>query len=190
MKKIIFLTISIQFLFNFSSFAQKDTIWFDKNWKETTKSKASFYRCECTKKGDGYLYTDYYISGVKQMEGISLDKNKEVYDGIVRWYFENGSIFQIVNYKKGTLDGERQIFYENGKPKGDSYYKNGELNGKWNEYYENSELKETGFYKEDQKDGNWKSYYKNGKIKSEGKYIFDNKIGEWKTYYYEGVGQN
>lgn len=190
MKKIIFLTIAFLFLFTFSSFAQNDTIWFDNNWNETTKSKASFYRCECSKTDDGYWYIDYYISGTKQMEGLSLDKNKEVYDGEVKWYFENGTTFQIVNYKKGVLDGKRQVFYEDGKLKVESYYENGKLNGKWNEYYENSKLKETGFYKDDQRDDDWKCYYNDGRLKSEGKFIFDNKIGDWKTYYYEGVGKD
>ncbi len=187
MKKLI---IFILFLLTFSSYAQKDTIWFDNNWNETTKSKASFYRCECSKVGDGYLYVDYYLSGTKQMEGISLDKNKEVYEGEVKWYFENGKLFQTINYKKGVLECKLQIFYEDGKLKGESNYKNGKLSGNWKEYYENGKLKEIGPYKDDQKDGDWKCYYVDGRLKAEGKYIFDNRVGDWKNYYYDGVGED
>ncbi len=187
MKKLI---IFILFLFTFSSYAQKDTIWFDNNWNETTKSKASFYRCDCTKVDDGYLYVDYYLSGTKQMEGISLDKNKEVYEGEVKWYFENGTLFQTINYKKGVLEGKRQIFYEDGKLKGESNYKNGKLSGNWKEYYENGKLKEIGPYKDDQRDGDWKCYYVDGRLKAEGKFIFDNRVGDWKNYYYDGVGED
>lgn len=188
MKKVIFTSITLLFILSFTfSYAQKDTIWFDANWNETTKNKANFYRCHCNKVDNGYWFIDYYISGAKQMEGLSLDKDIEIYHGIVKWYHENGNIFQIVNYKNGILFGTLQVFYENGKLKNKSTYRNGKIEGKWSEYFENSKLKETGMYLKGQKDGLWKTYYYNGKLKSEGKYVFNRKIDIWKTNYYDGM---
>lgn len=190
MKNLIHFTIAFLFLFSISSYAQNDTIWFDSNWKKTTKNKAKFYRPHHTKVDNGYWFTDYYISGSKQMEGLSLDKDIEVYHGIVKWYHENGNVFQIVNYKNGSLFGSLQVFYENGKLKSKTNYKNGRIEGKWNEYHENSTLKETGIYTKGQKSGIWKIYYSNGKLKEEGKYLFNKKIGVWKTNYYDGTVEN
>jgi len=190
MKNIIHFIISILFISSISSYAQNDTIWFDTNWKKTTKNNASFYRTEVSKKSNGYWITDFYISGSKQMEGLSLEENSEVYNGNVKWYHENGKIFQIVNYKNGVLNGKRQVYFENGKLKSETAYKKGKMDGKWKEMYENGNIKETGTYEDGQKEGHWKLYYTNGKLKNEGKYVFDRKVDVWKTNYYDGTLEN
>ncbi len=191
MKKIILTSITLLFIFSFTSYAQtKDTIWFDTNWKETTKNKASYYRCNCVQKEHGYWFTDHYISGAVQMEGLSLEKESEIFHGEVKWYFENGKVFQIVNYKNGSLFGDREVYYENGKMKSKTTYKNGKIDGNWKEYYENGNTKEAGSYMNGQKEGTWKTYYDNGKLKNEGEYVFDRKVDVWKTNYYDGSIEN
>lgn len=189
MKKIILTSLALLFIFSIS-YAQKNTIWYDTNWKETTKDNASFYRNEVIKKGDGYWFADYYISGAKQMEGLSLEKDKEIYQGVVKWYHENGNIFQIVNYDNGVLDGVRQVFYESGKLKIEENYKQGKKEGKWKAFFENGNKKEIGFFENGQKEGVWKTFYTDGKLKEEGKYVFDRKIDIWKTNYYDGTMEN
>ena len=183
-----FITVILS-LITFVSYAQKDTLWFDSNWKETTKNKASYYRCNCVEMKNGYWLTDYYLSGAKQMEGLSLEKNAEVYHGTVKWYYENGNLFQDVNYKNGVLFGDRKVYFENGKLKNETTYKNGEIDGEWKEYYENGNTRETGTYEKGEKEGLWKYFYKNGKLKEEGKFVFDKKVDVWKSYFYDGTPQ-
>ncbi len=187
MKKIsFFISIALCF-FILTSYAQKDTIWYDINWKETSKSKANYFRCHCIQKDNGYWFTDYYISGAKQMEGLSLEENSEVYHGVVKWYYENGNVFQQVNYKNGILFGDRKVYFENGKLKNETAYKNGKMDGGWKEYFENGKMKENGSYEKGEKEGLWKIYYENGKIKEEGEYVFDRKVDVWKVHYHDGT---
>ena len=190
MKKSVLFAFTVLYLSSFTLFAQKDTIWFDSNWKKTTKKDASYFRCHCVEKKNGYWFTDYYISGAKQMEGLSMEENTEVFQGTVKWYFENGNTFQIVNYKNGILFGTRKAFYENGKLKSETTYKNGKKDGKWKAYYENGKMEESGNFEYGEKEGVWKIYYKNGKIKEEGKYVFDRKVDAWRIYYYDGTNQD
>jgi hypothetical protein len=185
MKNSYYLTIALC-LFSFSLFAQNDTIWFDTNWKQTTKNNAAFFRAESAKKGNGFWFEDYYISGVKQMEGLSFKKETEVFDGTVKWYYENGKPSQVVNYKNGILDGNRKIYYENGKLKSESNYNKSKRDGVYIEYYDNGKLKETGKYTNGLKKGVWKTYYTDGKIASEGNYKNGKKVNVWKDYHYDG----
>ncbi len=190
MKNIISLILVILLAIPLTLSAQNDTIWYDSNWKKTTKNNANFYRSNVIKKGDSFWFVDYYISGSKQMEGLSLDKEKEVYQGEIKWYHENGKIFQNVNYKDGILNGKRQVYFENGKLKSEESYTQGKKNGKWKAWFDNGSIKETGFFENGQKEGVWKSYYLNGKLKNEGKYVFDRKVDIWKTNYYDGTVEN
>ena len=189
MKNLMLFSALFLFVFTGMSHAQNDTIWYDTNWKITTKNKASYYRPHCEKKGNGYWFVDYYISGKKQMEGLSLDKNREVYDGEVKWYYENGHPFQFVHYKNGTLEGKRQIFHENGKLKSVANYKNGKIEGKFISYFDNGNTASTGDYRDGQKTGHWKTFYPDGKLESEGVYTSGKKTGIWKTHYYDGSEQ-
>ena len=190
MKKLLLLSFSIFYLFSIPCFAQNDTIWFNSNWKETSKKEASFYRLKPKKKGDGYYVVDYFMNGSKQMVGLSKYPGKDIYLGLITWYYENGNIFQIANYDNGILNGHRKIYYENNKLETDSNYLKGRLHGKWKTYYENENIKETGSYENGQKEGHWKTYYSNGKLFEQGKYVSDKKVGKWKTNYYDGTEQN
>ncbi|MDH3322077.1 MAG: toxin-antitoxin system YwqK family antitoxin [Flavobacteriaceae bacterium] len=190
MKKNIFLAISVLFFYTLSLCAQNDTIWYDANWQNTKKENAQFYRAQVIKKDNGYWFVDSYISDAKQMEGLSLKKDEEVYQGVVKWYHENGNIFQVVNYDNGVLNGKRQVYYESGKLKSEGNYKQGKREGAWKELHENGKTKETGTYENGQKEGVWKTYYPNGKLKEEGKYVFDKKVDVWKTNYYDGNVEN
>lgn len=147
-----FLTLSLN---------AQETVWFDSNWGTSTKENATYFRPVPKKMDKGYWIIDYYLSGKKQMEGLSLsnDPTKEMYDGVVHYFYENGKKFQVVNYFDGQPEGK---FYE---------------------YYDTGELKRTGKYIEALREGNWKVYYQNGKIKGKGKYNKGEKVGVWKTFY-------
>ncbi len=183
---IVFLfSISFNFLV-----AQNDTIWYDSNWNEVDKKIAEFYRAKTVLKEGLYLQIDYYLSGMKQMEAYSKDVKEPVYEGIVKWYYENGNISQVANYSNGVLNGNREIFYENGKLQNKRIYSKGKLNGAWEAYYKDGQMAENGNYEENLKEGVWETFYTNGKSKERGKYIFDKRVDEWTTNYYDGISED
>ena len=159
MKKSKILFIIIAFLT--MSLTAQNTVWFDSNWNVSVKEKAAYYRPAAKKIEKGYWIVDYYISGKKQMEGLGKTNipNKEIYIGVVKYFHENGKIFQ-------------DVYYNEGKPE-----------GKFSEFYDTGELKRTGKYQNGLRDGSWKVYYKSGKIKEKGKYKEGEKRGVWKIYY-------
>lgn len=159
-KNLTSILLTLTVLFSLAT-ASAQTVWFDKNWKETTKDNGVYYRPEPKKMKNGYWIVDYYKNGQIQMEGLSLvnKANEEKFDGLVVYYYENGKPFHKANYKEGLLNGVRKIFYKTG------------------------ELKEIGRYKKGKRQGVWKTYYKNGKIKTRGKYKDNEKVGVWKTFY-------
>jgi len=139
-KQVLTLAVSLFFISSIV-FAQGDKIWFDANWKKTSKDKALYFRKISQKNGKAFWFQDYYISGKKQMEGLSLKKDIEFYDGLVTWYFENGKIFQKVNYINGYINGERLVYFKNGKLKTKLLYERGRKNGPAKEYYQDGRLK-------------------------------------------------
>ncbi len=193
MKK--YLLIFLVGCFNFSTListaqAEKDTIWFDANWNASTKSQASYFRPKPVKKANGFLWNDFFLSGAKQMEAISLHENEEFFDGIVTWYFENGNVMQTVNYKDNILNGERKNYHESGPLKSQYSYENANIEGDWVGYHENSKLSESGTFQSGKRNGEWKEYHKNGKLKGEGSYNDGKKSGVWTMFYYDGVSQD
>ena len=186
MKNITYFVLFCLFSFSITITAQNKTVWFDANWNITSKDSASFYRPAPIKKGNAYLMIDYYMSGMRQFEGISLKSDEEVFEGQVTWYFESGKVFQKGNYKNGLLNGELLIFHESGSLKNKIHYLNNQRDGSWIEYFEDGTLKEMGSYINGKKDGMWALYYKSKKIKSEGEYGEGKRKGVWKSYYYEG----
>ena len=131
-------SLFILFLSIYSSYAQNDTIYYSENWKVVQqKDSASFYRLPVTKKGDLYLIQDFFISGKKQMKGLSQSPTKEVWQGKVVWFNEDGSIKQEGNYANGYLDGDFVTFLN--KNKLVAKYKNGKfISGERNTGYGNS----------------------------------------------------
>ena len=103
--------------------AQTDTIYFDQSWQPTVKENASFYRLPYVPSGNGYLLRDFFISRAKQFEGISLSTESEQYDGKATWYYENGNLEQVAEYKNGLLDGEFISYDENGNQLSKGIYK-------------------------------------------------------------------
>ncbi len=144
-----------------SSISAQETIWLDANWKQTTKDKASYYRPVPQTKCNGFWIVDYYVNGKKQMEGFSTSKvyDNEVFEGLIKYYFNTGVLSHELNYSGGKLEGNRK------------------------EYHESGELREVVKYNDGKRDGVYKAYYKNGKIETKGKYRNGEKIGVWKTFY-------
>ena len=102
----------IYFLFILTFAYSQDTIYFDKDWKETTKTKSSFYRPLPLKKyGELVLLKDYYKNGQLQFQGYIYPNDERKYVGDVFWYDENGfdnGFTQNINLSK-----QKELIYYN-----------------------------------------------------------------------------
>jgi antitoxin component YwqK of YwqJK toxin-antitoxin module len=161
--------------------AQNDTIWFDQNWLITTKDKADFFRPAPLQIDNGFLFQDFYSSGSLQMRGTSLSSEEEVYEGEIKWYFENGNVFQIVNYSKGVLHGERTVYFESGAVRNKRKYKDGLLEGAWFSFFNNGQPEQSGYYSQDEKHGIWTYYDNEGIVLEKGEYENGFRSGSWEN---------
>ncbi|MFD2941109.1 toxin-antitoxin system YwqK family antitoxin [Flavobacterium notoginsengisoli] len=116
-----------------------ETLYFDANWKATSKENASFYRIQPFKKlGNLILVEDFYINKTPQFQGYAFQDNEDNYVGDVVWfdldgfdasfyqfynfspvsnltyYYPSGKKFKTVQYKNGRKDGETIIYHEDG----------------------------------------------------------------------------
>lgn len=186
------IVICFFLLVNGILFSQKDTIWFDAEWNLKPKDSAVFKRITVHKEirfKDYYNFTDYDSLGVKIKEGISLSKNKDIFEGEVIYYEEGTFVSERVLYRNGEPYGAHKIYYKSGKLKSLRSYVFGVLSGPSKTYYESGSLLETGAYSNNAKNGVWKVYYPNRKLKEQGLYKDDNRVGVWKVYYYNGTSQ-
>ena len=102
-KKILLLSILV--IASLASFAQKqEKIYYDKDWKGCSKSKAEFYRIvnyDENGKPVGKII-DYFITGELQSEiegALNIDK----IDGKLLTYWNNGNAKRIDEYTNGEL---------------------------------------------------------------------------------------
>lgn len=188
-KKLIF---AVLFCLGGSLYAQKDTLWFDAEWKLTQQDAAVFVRVAEFKElhfKEFYPFTDFDSLGVKLKEGITLDKNTNAFEGEIV-YFENGdTVKERILYKNGAPYGAHKTYYPSGKIKSIKNYVFGVLKGGYKSYYENGNLFEVGAYLDNKRNGTWKVYYTNRKLKEQGQYKNDVRVGVWKVFYYNGLPQ-
>jgi antitoxin component YwqK of YwqJK toxin-antitoxin module len=72
---------------------------------------------------------------------IIISKNSKFeLDGTLIWYFENGQIKEIANYKNGKRHGLQHFFYENGNLSEQGYFINGHSVGIWSYYNKKGKL--------------------------------------------------
>ena len=108
-------------------------IYYDDNWKGTSKSNAKYYRIYTFNNNIYGEIRDYYKSGNIQciIEGASyIDKNddsKSKLEGRSTWYFESGNISMKGNLTNGKYDGNFIVYNENGNVYRNLNYENGEL---------------------------------------------------------------
>ncbi len=130
MKKFaLILVVLVSFLS--MSFTSQETIWLDKDLKQTSQSKAEFYKI-----------------------GHKLQ-------GEVVYYYVNRTAYRKVFYSDGKLNGKFSEFYATGELSESGKYVQGSRDGNWKSYYKNGKIKSRGRYKNGEKVGIWKFFYKN-----------------------------
>lgn len=158
-----FLITGIASLLCFTASAQMllDTVWFDRNWKQSPRDSAFYYRLVYadTSGNIRFIVRDYYPGGSLQMEGFYRSIHPDVKDGkfvyyypdgrkklectfnlnlvngtLTEWY-PNGALRLQVGYRNGKYHGPFLNLDTSGMPVLSANYRDGELHGKFISYY-------------------------------------------------------
>ena len=110
--------------------------------------------------------SSYYI--------FPLKKGKLKSSGIIKGYYQGGSLLAEIPYKEWTIDGFCKIFYEASKQERIIIpIKNDKIEGVIKIYYESGKLEAEIPYKNDKIEGVAKWYYENGRLWSILTYVND-----------------
>lgn len=142
-----FLIIFVVFATTFSYSQKMEPLYFDANWKTTTKENASFYRIMPSKTvGSLVLIEDFYINKTPQFQGYSPQNSESDYVGDVIWFDENGfdsSSYQFYNF---STVSDLVYYYPSGKKFRTIQYKNGRKHGETIIYHEDGFVLMKGKY--------------------------------------------
>lgn len=131
------------------SFAQNSPVYYDKNWKETTKENSSFYRPLPLKEvGELVLIRDFFNDGTLQFEGYVLKEDENAYVGEIQWYDKNGLDDSYSQYYNDTKNPLLTYYHQNGKIRKTVEYKKGVKNGETIIYAEGGTVLMKGIYAE------------------------------------------
>ena len=161
------LITGIASLLSFTASAQMllDTVWFTRNWQQSTRDSAFYYRLVYadTSGKIRFIVRDYYPGGTLQMEGFYRSINPDIKDGHFLYYYPDGSKKLECTFNGNQVDGmltewhpngalKLQVGYRNGKYHGiflqldtsgipilSANYRDGELHGKFISYYPNGQ---------------------------------------------------
>jgi len=122
-------------LISFSAGAQElvitDTIFLDADWNVTqNRADATYYRGVWPNSADSTLLVhDFYLETFTiQMIGVYKNKVKPMNQiGEFRYFYKNGNLRALYNYKNGIMNGSSTLFYENGNKEIVRKFKNGKL---------------------------------------------------------------
>lgn len=81
-------------------------IYYDADWKNTTKENAVYYRKSYRVAKGIWPINDYYISGEKQFKGQAIDSIATILEGDATWYFKTGKVQSKLRFKNGEIIGE------------------------------------------------------------------------------------
>ena len=106
----------ILFIF-FSGHSQTngDTIYFDQNWNQASKDKASYFRVvSIDTQRICFMVRDHYLTGQLQMEGAYRSINPDMKMGKFLYWYQNGNRHIECFFKEGKLEGQYREWYDNG----------------------------------------------------------------------------
>lgn len=107
-----------------------DTIWYDCDYKITTKARAEIYKVRPYIIKNKYIHVYYYKSNNKShLISYSLDLDDSKLDGKRTYYFENGNINFVIHYKNNLKDGPYIEYYDDAKVYQQGEFKKDKKNG-------------------------------------------------------------
>ncbi len=96
-------------------------------------------------------------------------------EGERRYFYPNGKVESIENYKNGLLHGKYRKFLEDGAPRIEQDYVDGVMQGLSIRYYPNGNVEERVTMVNNEESGLFQEFYENGQLKVEGTYAL---VGE------------
>ena len=149
MKNIIALLLTLLSAISAKAQVSADTIYYNKDWKQTIAAYYSYYRT--ITHADGKLQVeDHYSNGQLQMRGSYLSLTpKEVEDGHFIYYAENGIKTRDEYFENGLLEGEYLSYDTAGHLLLKMYFKHDKWDGARTAYYPSGVIYRDEVYKED-----------------------------------------
>lgn len=142
------LLFSVFILICNQSYAQTDSVFFDRYRKVVSKRQdASYYRI-IEPQDSVFKVTEYYLNGKVKMTGILSSVKPEVFNGIATWYSEDGLPTTKGFYKNNKWENHLIKYYPDGSIKSDAIYKASYLHGEYKFYYPTKQLKRVDIYQE------------------------------------------
>jgi TonB family protein len=113
--KYIFTIITF-FLLTTFLWGQKtiDTLYFDSKWKKTDKENCSYFRILERQADNRFKCSDYWKTGEIQMTGAYSSLNPDIREEEFIYYYKNGEIKEISNYKNNKPVTLTRLFKEDG----------------------------------------------------------------------------
>lgn len=172
LKKILYIISFMSFQLLLSQ--KTEPVYYDKDWKMTSKANASYYRLMPKKEiGESVLLQDFYINGTPQFEGYVLKKDENIYVGDVVWYDEYGNDETFRQYRNDTENTTLLYYHDNGKIRKKVQYKNGVKDGETIIYSQDGAVLAKGIYlKGKPESGSFE------RIKSNDEYEYNEKVEE------------
>ena len=112
-----------------------DTIYYNTNWEIVNNIKiASYYRVIQIADSNGYLFTDYYITGEQQGRGrfLSMGETSDIttiFDGPVTSFYKDGKTHFETTYSDGKYNGDYIEYANDGHITKKIRFNNGVLDG-------------------------------------------------------------
>ncbi len=108
-------------------------------------------------------------------------------DGLHRYWYPNGLIWEESNYSNGLLVDKHIRWFDNGKKLSEMEYKVGKRHGIYREWYKNGYIKTEYYNKNDKKEGIYRYWDVNGRLRVECRY-YNNKLNG--VYYFYSKKKN
>lgn len=114
----------------------------------------------------GIEYVYYTMPGPLRLQSETMWSNGEK-DGTSKWYYPEGNVSTVYEYRQGSIEGEVIYYHENGTKRQSTLYKNNQKEGVHYEWYPNGENKVIGQYSNNRQSGTWYYYDENGALERE-----------------------
>lgn len=202
MKKIIG-SVLLLLSFSFAN-AQSDTLQFyvDGSGNKIDEKMATYYRVAIRQNTYWQVFDLFLLTDKIQMRGYYSDDSLKIkegpfeyfsktgktsgkgsysngkYNGLWKWWYEDGQLRDSVMYKEGAPVGESTGWYEDGKVMiKRNFDADGKGNGLYTKYYLSGKLRDSGYFENNKRNGIW-TFFRDDETKaSEIRYEKDSILG-------------
>lgn len=106
--------------------------------------------------------------------------------GEFRYFYPDGKLKTIMNYKTGSDEVSSVSYHANGKKMAEGVYRQKQKTGEWRYYNDLSVLMSEEYYDNGKAVGTWKNYYDDGKLLEAFSWKNGLKEGAWIQYFTDG----